>query len=379
MWWLRGVVALGSLTGSLLGCNFPLPSGDGPDAAESDAPKRLCLEGLVSFCVEPSPTTDKVFTVNTTIDTANSPECAPLTLTSGGNLCVVLAHSITVEAGATLRAFGPRPLALVATGVLTIRGTIDVSSRRLVPAEPGAGSRTCVHERTPAADTGGAAGGAGGSMAFSGGTGGNGDLDRDGGGDVALGGLPGATTERPTTALVGGCHGQQGATGVEAGGSGGGGGGAVYLRGASVLLASGSAVRATGAGGTGGGIDAGGGGGGSGGVIYLETPLLTASGLLLATGGGGGQGGTGAGGGQSGESGDDATTTAAAAGGDLAMRGGNGGAGATDTTGNAGSPANAGGGAGGGGTGYVLYRGPALPVGTVVDAMPSMVRIPPPT
>lgn len=363
----------------LAACGFS-GSGSTPDAAPdskldaADAmSQRLCLEGFVSFCVDQAPTTDKVFAADTAIDTASSPECAPLTLTSGGTLCVVFARSITVEEGVTLRAFGPRPLALVAAGVVTIRGTIDVSSKRLVPAEPGAGSRTCVHQQAPGNDAGGGGGAAGGSMAARGGDGGAGDTD--GAGAATQRGLSGAITAQPATTLVGGCHGQTGGNGDEPGGNGGLGGGAVYVRGASVLFASGSAVRAAGAGGTGGGADAGGGGGGSGGVIYLETPLLTPSGLLLATGGGGGQGGTGTGGGQSGESGDDATTTAAAAGGDMAMRGGNGGAGATENTGNAGSEATAGGGGGGGGTGYVLYRGPALPVGTVVDAAPALVRI----
>lgn len=366
----------------LAACGFS-GSGSPPDAApdskldSADAMPQLCLEGLVSFCVDQAPTVDKVFSSNTSIDTATSSECAQLSLTSGGNLCVILARSITVETGVTLRAFGARPLALVASGVITLRGTVDVSSKRLVLTEAGAGSRTCAHQQAPGNDVGGGGGAAGGSMAARGGDGGAGDTD--GLGDDTQRGLSGGTTAQPTTALVGGCHGQAGGNGDMPGGIGGFGGGAVYLRGASILLADGSAVRAAGAGGTGGGVDAGGGGGGSGGVIYLETPLLTASGLLLATGGGGGQGGTGGGGGQSGEFGDDATTTAAAAGGDMAMRGGNGGDGATTDTGEAGSQATAGGGGGGGGTGYVLYRGPALPTGTVVDAMPALIRIPPPS
>ncbi len=334
---------------------------------------RLCLQGFVSFCVDAPPTQDKTFTGAIAIDTGSSAECAPVTLTSGGDLCVVFARNLTIDTGATLRAFGPRPLALIATGALTVRGTVEVSSKRLSPTEPGAGSRTCAHERAPVADTGGAAGGAGGSMAFGGGAGGNGDLDRDGGGVVALGGLPGATTARPTTVLVGGCHGQQGATGIDAGGSGGGGGGAVYLRGAMLTLASGSAVRAAGAGGERGLTEGGGGGGGSGGVILLETLALVPDGILLAAGGGGGGGGDDN---VDGDPGDDSTSTdQVAAGGSMAGAGGDGGDGGNVGAGEAASSANGGGGGGGGGTGYVLYIGPPVPISVVVDAAPALVGI----
>lgn len=365
--WLLLVVSF-----ALFACGF---SGSGTTPAEPDAmpDTRLCLHGFVSFCVDAPPAQDRTFTGTTAIDTATSAECAPLTLTSGGDLCVVLARNLTIETGATLRAFGPRPLALIATGALTVRGTVDVSSKRLVPTEPGAGSRACAHQRAPAPDTGGAAGGAGGSMAFSGGQGGDGDLDRDNGGSVAARGLPGAVTMRPATALVGGCHGQQGATGLDAGGSGGGGGGAVYVRGASIDLASGSAIRAAGAGGARGLTESGGGGGGSGGAILLETLALVPSGLLLATGGGGGGGGDVD---VDGGPGEDATSTQqAAAGGSMDDAGGNGGNGGTVGVGGNASGANGGGGGGGGGTGYILYLGPALPIGAVIDAAPALIQI----
>lgn len=363
-----------ALSFALSACGF---SGSGSTPAEPDAmpvpDAQFCLQGFVSFCVDAPPTKDKTFTGNITIDTGNSDECALVTLTSGGDLCVVFARDLTIESGATLRAFGPRPLALIATGTLTVRGTIDVSSKRLSPTEPGAGSRTCAHARTPVADTGGAAGGAGGSMAFDGGAGGDGDRDRDGGGNVALGGLPGATTTRPTTALVGGCHGQQGATGVDAGGSGGGGGGAVYLRGAMLTLASGSAIRAAGAGGERGLTEGGGGGGGSGGVILLETLALVPDGILLAAGGGGGGGGDDN---VDGDPGDDSTSTdQVAAGGSMAGAGGDGGDGGNSGVGEAANGANGGGGGGGGSAGHVLYIGPPLQIGVVVDAAPQLVRI----
>lgn len=359
-----------SLSLVLPACGF---SGSGTVPAEDLPEPPLCLQGFVSFCVDEPPTRDLSFTGTTAIDTATSPECAPLTLTSGGDLCVIFARNLTIETGATLRAFGARPLALIATSALTVRGDVEVSSSRLTPGEPGAGSRTCAHMRAPEADTGGAAGGAGGSMAFSGGEGGEGDRDNDGADDNALQGLPGATTARPATALVGGCQGQQGATGIDPGGSGGSGGGAVYLRGASINLASNSAVRAGGAGGNRGLKESGGGGGGSGGVIMLETPALTPSGILLATGGGGGGGGDIN---VNGGPGDDATSTQqAAAGGSMTGAGGDGGNGGTTGVGAPASGANGGGGGGGGGTGYILYLGPELSAGAFVNAVPTPVRM----
>ena len=281
---LAGLLALGTA------CGFD-GRGTTPDAAAVDASPdaQFCVPGFVSFCPSGPPTRSLDVTTNTVLPTDTSTECLDVMPTSGGAaLCILYLQDFSIAAGVTLRAWGQRPLAIYAKGTITILGTLDVSSRRTLPTEPGAGSRTCDAPTLPMADTGGSGGGAGGSMADLGGSGGVGDTDQTGGAGNAAGGAPGLATTFAAT-LLGGCAGQAGGGGT--GGAAGRGGGAVYLRGATINVAAGGSVRAVGAGGTGGGLEGGGGGGGSGGSIVLETTAGTFAGLLLATGGGGGQGG----------------------------------------------------------------------------------------
>ncbi|MBK7535611.1 MAG: hypothetical protein IPI49_09640 [Myxococcales bacterium] len=192
----------------LLGaCDFPRPQvpldaapGDTGDASQDAS---FCAAGFVSFCPSGPPTKSLDITTNTVLPTDTSPECLNVMPTSGGAaLCILYLQDFSIAAGVTLRAWGQRPLAIYVKDTITILGTLDVSSRRTLPAEPGAGSRTCDAPTLPGADTGGSGGGAGGSMADLGGSGGVGDTDQTGGAGNAAGGAPGLATTFAATLLA---------------------------------------------------------------------------------------------------------------------------------------------------------------------------------
>ncbi|HEV8321953.1 MAG TPA: Ig-like domain-containing protein [Myxococcota bacterium] len=277
--------------------------------------------------------------------------------------------ALIVPAGVTVRFTGAGVPAIVASGDLTIDGTIDVSGAT------GAGGGCTAG--CGAAGAGGLAGAAEGGGAGAG-VGGGGlaplPADGDGGAGAAYGGtggpagvnlgeagVPAASGPAYGTAellpLVGGSGG--GAGGEAGSGGGGGGGGAVQLVSATrVTVSASGAVRAGGGGGGGGDWDArdGGGGGGAGGAILIEAPVVSVTGALAANGGGGGGPcveGDGASGG---------TGAASAAGGACAAggtAGGAGGAGATPDGAGGGSDYRAGSG-GGGGAGRIRLNGTSV-------------------
>ncbi|MBK7536580.1 MAG: hypothetical protein IPI49_14655 [Myxococcales bacterium] len=359
-------------------CEFPLPGADvdpGPGPPPlGDAPCELRDR---SICVHLVELADQSLP-DGVLDTDTSDLCAkPPLVPAAAPYCVIRAAALTVPAGVTVRAIGARPLVLVATGAVTINGTIDVSSRReALPSTPkstGAGgghATSCLaflRAAQPKSAGGIGGGGGGGTFGGLGGSGGDGDA---GSADPAVGGLPTLMRDPQPTTLRAGCRGGQGA-GISAatkGGDGGDGGGALYVASKlSITVNLGGQLAANGAGGLGGDLLSGGGGGGSGGLLVLDAPTVTRGGRLTANGGGGGEGGSASAAGLPGA--DGLISTAHAAGGDSGApstsAGGAGGARSPiDGEYGANSPAAAGGGAGGG-TGVIRIYGATGTAGPV--------------
>jgi hypothetical protein len=267
---------------------------------------------------------------------------------SGASICVRKYASITIAAGATVRATGARALALVATSSFSLAGTIDVSADAAIAG--------------PGAPLNAGNGGAGATTATGGGGGGGGTAGAAGAdaNSQTAGGAAGAMTGSATLIplVAGSSGGQNGAlTNATTGGLGG---GALQLVGCQTIAISASAIIDAGGSGGGGGAGStsifapgGGGGGGGGGSILIESGSVTIAGVVAANGGGGGGGGargvnaltTG----DSGVAGGDGATTASAAPGGTGT-GAGGAGGATTTPAVASAPAttaDAGGGGGG--------------------------------
>ncbi|HWN66418.1 MAG TPA: hypothetical protein VNM90_02200 [Haliangium sp.] len=280
-------------------------------------------------------------------------------------------RNVMIEAGVELRVQGDFPLMIVASGEITVNGTIDASSARIPSADrfdrgPGLNEADCAvnaAEEGSACGTQGGSGGGGGSFGGAGGDGGfGGGLRGCGdGNDSSPGGAGGAAVLTLPDRIRAGCDGKRGGDGEEEGryGIGGVGGGAVHLV-ARQRLQVGGTIHAGGAGGYGAQDKrAGGGGGGSGGFIGLEAPelIIQGSAVLAANGGGGGGGTNDEGDATAGENA--LTTDDPAPGGGgyttgvYAAVGGPGSAGDTKSGSNGGD-GDRGGGGGGGGAGYII-------------------------
>lgn len=274
---------------------------------DSGTGKGSCYGGglLGSMCFASAPT-GAVMLAGVTINTASvgAGNCTEIRAQTGGpSLCIVAGATISVAAGATVRASGPNPLVLIAAQSITINGGIDLSSH--LPATiggvpvTGAGGRTAVDCAATGLDgvagklmngtDYGGGGAAGGSFGALGGAGGEGGDNRN----IGRGNPVAVPAPR---VLIGGCGGGRGGDGSEGGGSGigGSGGGAIYLLAGNSISVPGK-LNASGSGGGGGSggtfSSGGGGGGGAGGMIGLEAPRITVAGSLFANGGGGGGGG----------------------------------------------------------------------------------------
>lgn len=278
--------------------------------------------------------------------------------------CVIVGTTITVAQGATFRAYGTKPLILLATTTFDLEGTLDVSSKHDGSAtQAGAGAlpaSACPNTTAATVNSGGF----GGSFMGKGGDGGA----VDGAKGTAA---PGLTA--PPSMLRGGCPGGNGSTATagSTAGVGGAGGGAVTIIAGKITVN--GTIDASGAGGGGGPAQkSGGGGGGSGGMIVLDAlnesaPPNVAVGSaqtiwLYANGGGGGQGGTGgtlASSGPGDDGKDPSNPMVQALGGrNFTRDGGRGGSGSAGSVQLDGDPAlsatnNGGGGAGGGGAGFI--------------------------
>jgi hypothetical protein len=282
------------------------------------------------------------------------------------NVNAIIVHDVSLSAGATLRATGAFPFAIVATGKIALEpgASIDVSDGGAgvlssCASPPMAGSP----DDSGGNDAPGGGGGGGGGYAARGGTGGAGS------GNAVTGGAGGGSIGIPQGPR-GGCSGAVGGAGGAAGGAGGRGGGAIYLVATTIALDT-AQLDAGGGGGRGGapivfvGGASGGGGGGSGGMIWLEaTQQLQASSSVLAANGGGGGGGGGSDG--LGHDGDPGTLLSSpahgGAGGTDASQGGQGGSRSAPTGGDVPPTALMAGGGGGGGVGYIHLVAPTLQV-----------------
>ncbi|MEZ4254574.1 MAG: hypothetical protein R3A78_02520 [Polyangiales bacterium] len=225
--------------------------------------------------------------------------------------------SLAIDEGATLRVTGSRAVVLLATGDITIDGTLDISADRDKGGPGGATSATntatgslwptsgrpgqVVIKKGPVVDTTFAFGGAGGGS--------NGNKGGDGGNATAAqantqtaeanGGAPGDAAAW-TASLVGGGAGGVGTCDGSFVRGGGGGGALVLTSQTRIVIGAAGHIRAAGAGGrtaastascnAGGGGSAG--GGGAGGTVVLEAREVHIAGGLYANGGGGGGGDT---------------------------------------------------------------------------------------
>ena len=308
----------------------------GTDVPVDVDPARCLGGGLILVCPEPPPTMDLVVAASQVIDTDANPAC--VAQTSGGlEVCVIVRTAIDIGGGASLRAVGKRPLVLVSTTSISVKGVIDASS--VLGKPPGAGADSALCMPGPISGATGA-GGVGGSF---GGMGGRGGINSSPPGTLA-------TLDH----VQGGCPGGRGnANPPTAGGSGG---GAVYLIAKEQIIIDGT-INGSGAGGDAiGGLgfgQNGGGGGGAGGLIGLDAPMISGGGTLFANGGGGGGGSSQLGNAEPGS--ESPSATIPGQGGNGSGDGGNGSIG-TMLDGQAGISAQAGGG-GGGGAGVIYARG----------------------
>lgn len=285
-------LVLGSCLGILTaGCGYPpLPAFDagcGSFASLLDTCKLafdgdLILSGSATY-----DTTIHVLMVNG----MDTPITHQIMTIESDEVDVLSAHNVQFTGSATLRGTGMRPLAIVASGSITIATDLEIDV-----SKGGAGAQvSCVGGATVGGmDLSGGAGGGGGGYGAEGGNGGNGNSE----GTQSQGGTKGPAVAPVPTGLRGGCPGAAGGGGAAPGGAGGAGGGALYVvAGDRIQLDSVAAIYAGGGGGSGGvqntsGGNAGGGGGGSGGMLILEAPHITGAGAVAAANGGGGGGGS---------------------------------------------------------------------------------------
>ena len=225
---------------------------DAPPDISFDGPVECYGNGLgVSVCM--TAPTMPLMVVGGSIDSDHSTLCLPANPTT---LCVLGGTDVTIDMHVVVS--GSRPLVIVATGNLTLKGggNLDVASHHNSRG-PGSDGTPCTVGVDPDPNDGG--GGRGGSMTIAGGNGGTGLVgsQNNGAGGIA------AAAMIPQT-LRGGCPGSDGGGGAHHGVKGHG-GGAVYLFANDSMEIDGT-IDASGGGG--GGADTGqdgGGGGGSGG------------------------------------------------------------------------------------------------------------------
>ena len=303
--------------------------------------------GLTQPCFSSAPTGSK--TLSTAINTDSSTMCE--TIAAGGTgFCVISGQSITITGNVVVT--GSKPLVLVATGTISVEGTLDVSSHRS-PVVVGAGANPTTCGAGTAPNTSG--GGAGGTFGGKGGNGGGTNFSATNGGLAA-------TLAAPTT-LRGGCGGHNGNGATP--GTGGAGGGALYLIAeTSITVTSSGLILAEGAAGGGATDTASGGGGGSGGYIGLDAPTIMNAGVIAANAGGGGEGSGATTAGAPGNEPNGATGAGTSS--NFTTNGGEGAAGAsggTATGANGLDGSSTGGGGGGGGGAGIIKRYRATSIG----------------
>ena len=332
-----------STTGCALGCD------------ETATPRCNVLEPsnlAATTCDSAAPTNLEITSGTTAMSTTAGCD-AVVNQASGPSICVRRFATISIAQDATLRVTGNRALALVATQVFTVNGTIDASANGPdgnTGAEAGPGAPLSSSAGGTAANTSDGGGGAGGGTS---GAAGSTNLTQGAGGTAGA-----ATTTGPTLApiLPGATGGSNGATTAFERAVGGlGGGGLQLVSCGAMTIGAAGVIDASGSGGAGGpgsttlGSPGGGGGGGSGGEVLIEAASLTVAGIVAANGGAGGGGGL--------------TGTLTVAGADGA-RGADGEAGTTAAVGGAGPAESGDGGAGGALSGPAVGQAPVVSTGT---------------
>jgi hypothetical protein len=215
------------------------------------------------------------------------PGFAQVTQSDGRTALIASTSGFVLDAGSTLLVTGSQPLILLVYGNADVAGALFVGANA---NDGGAGSSVAcsggIGGDGTTSDRGGGGGG-GGGFAVNGGSGGNPS------GTGGAGGSPGQPEGAASLApLRGGCRGGNGASTT---GSYGEGGGALELATSGNLSLEGTIASpgGGGTGGAGGGRKQGGGGGGSGGALAIDAQGLVvgASAAITANGGGGGGGG----------------------------------------------------------------------------------------
>jgi hypothetical protein len=256
----------------------------------ADCEKHVIPKYLpASICNELAAAADLRISQDATLDVTNALNCSSVvTQTSGPEICVVRAGSITVESGSTFKigtllssATDTRAVALVADRDVRIDGIIDVSAD-LNKNGPGGGT-TSSGANALIPDGGGGAGGK--------------TAGAPGGTATASGGAAngGAATTNPTVLnqLRGGARAfqTQGSNNVA-----GGGGGALTIVSCRGTVSIAGLIDAGGGGGISGlrnsisGDPYSAGGGGAGGTLVLQGMMVRVTGLFYANGGSGGGG-----------------------------------------------------------------------------------------
>jgi hypothetical protein len=264
-----------------------------------------------------SPTLAQTFNSGSTgADGPFNPSCTPtpctvtVTVPPSG---VFNFTTVGIAAGITVK-FAPNatntPVTMLASGNVTIAGTIDVSAvagaaastgTSLVPnggaagpgGYPGGSGTNALTSGTGGAGLGPGGGGGGAGSVGAGGGGGFGSVGGNGGACCGgTGGAGGASYGAPTLLpLLGGSGGGGGGANFGAtGGGGGGGGGGVLIASSGTITLTGS-LLARGGGGGGASCYIGYGGGGSGGAIRLIATSVTGTGGTISVAGGAAGGG----------------------------------------------------------------------------------------
>jgi len=145
---VRRIVSLSWIALGTIGCSYPPLSASLP----------FCIGSRPKVCLPDAPTATVTLNQDTEIDTDHRTDS--LLECDGDNdqmgFCVIAAQSITITSAAKLRAFGRRPLVLLASGMIDIQGTIDVSSTSAAAtmdagAGAGADPTTCRTAAAPMA------------------------------------------------------------------------------------------------------------------------------------------------------------------------------------------------------------------------------------
>jgi hypothetical protein len=212
---------------------------------------------------------------------------------SGPALAVLHVRSLSVPATATVRVTGSRAFVVVASGTISIAGTLNANGQRDVPGPGGSAPDAGAGKGNPGlhVQTFRDSGGSGAGFVTAGGTGGRVTGCMPTAGTVLAGTVYGDAT---ITNLIGGSGGGTAYDGTCGNRTAGAGGGAIQLSSATSIVVSGG-INVGGGGGGGGRSPitsscnmTAGSGGGSGGALVLQAPVVGVPGTIAANGGAGG-------------------------------------------------------------------------------------------